>query len=84
MRVNALADSAVTLKVLGQVRAAEQWAVAGELRKRILAAFGRGGVEIPFPHQVIVTRAGGGGPVDPRTALAEPPASEGQADSSSG
>lgn len=83
MRVNALADSAVTLKVLGQVRAAEQWAVAGELRKRILAAFGRGGVEIPFPHQVIVTRAGPGA-AEPRTAGAEPPASEGQADSSSG
>jgi moderate conductance mechanosensitive channel len=62
MRVNALADSAVTLKVLGQVRAAEQWAVAGELRKRILAAFGKGGVEIPFPHQVIVTRSGAAGP----------------------
>ena len=83
MRVNALADSAVTLKVLGQVRAAEQWAVAGELRKRILAAFSSGGFEIPFPHQVIVTRAGGA-PGDPRTALADPPASEGQADSSSG
>ena len=86
MRVNALADSAVTLKVLGQVRAAEQWAVAGELRKRILAAFTSGGVEIPFPHQVIVTRAGAGA-VDPRAAAAEPPAtpaSEGQADSSSG
>lgn len=63
MRVNALADSAVTLKVLGQVRAAEQWAVAGELRKRILAAFSSGGVEIPFPHQVIVTRRG---QADPR------------------
>ena len=83
MRVNALADSAVTLKVLGQVRAAEQWAVAGELRKRIMAAFSSGGVEIPFPHQVIVTRAGAA-PGDPRTALADPPASEGQADSSSG
>ena len=83
MRVSALADSAVTLKVLGQVRAAEQWAVAGELRKRILAAFSSGGVEIPFPHQVIVTRAGTGA-VDPRAALADPPASEGQADSSSG
>lgn len=58
VRVNALADSAVTLKVLGQVRAAEQWAVAGELRKRILAAFGREGIEIPFPHRVIVSRGG--------------------------
>ena len=75
VRVNALADSAVMLKVLGQVRAAEQWAVAGELRKRILAAFGREGVEIPFPHQVIVSRPGGA--ADPRTpagdeATAEP------------
>lgn len=61
VRVNALADSSVALKVLGQVRAAEQWAVAGELRKRILAAFAREGVEIPFPHQVIVTRAAGSG-----------------------
>jgi moderate conductance mechanosensitive channel len=56
VRVNALADSAVTLKVLGQVHAAQQWAVAGELRKRILAAFARSGIEIPFPHRVIVSR----------------------------
>lgn len=64
VRVNALADSSVALKVLGQVRAAEQWAVAGELRKRILAAFSRAGLAIPFPHQVIVTRdrAGGSAP----------------------
>lgn len=61
VRVNALADSAVTLKVLGQVRAAEQWAVAGELRKRILAEFARHGIEIPFPHRVIVNRDGGAG-----------------------
>lgn len=56
VRVSAFADSAVTLKVLGQVRAAEQWAVAGELRKRILAAFAKNGIEIPFPHRVIVSR----------------------------
>jgi moderate conductance mechanosensitive channel len=56
VRVNALADSAVTLKVLGQVRAAEQWAVAGELRKRILAAFAKERIEIPYPHRVVVNR----------------------------
>lgn len=56
VRVNAVSDSSVALKVLGQVRAAEQWAVAGELRKRILAAFSREGLAVPFPHQVIVTR----------------------------
>ena len=58
VRVDALADSSVTLKVLGEVRAAEQWAVGGELRKRILAAFNRGGIEIPFPHRVVVNRSG--------------------------
>ncbi|MGH2429871.1 MAG: mechanosensitive ion channel family protein [Candidatus Limnocylindria bacterium] len=46
-RIEALADSAVTLKILGRVRAAEQWAVAGELRKRILAAFAEAGIQIP-------------------------------------
>jgi small conductance mechanosensitive channel len=56
VRVSAVSDSSVALKVLGQVRAAEQWAVAGELRKRILAAFSREGLAVPFPHQVIVTR----------------------------
>ncbi|MGH2456356.1 MAG: mechanosensitive ion channel family protein [Candidatus Limnocylindria bacterium] len=55
-RVNALGDSAVALKVLGQVRPAEQWAVAGELRKRILAAFAAAGIEIPYPHQVMISR----------------------------
>ncbi len=58
VRVDALGDSAVTLKVLGEVRAAEQWAVGGELRKRILVAFARGGIEIPFPHRVVVNRPG--------------------------
>ncbi len=58
VRVNDLGDSAVTLKVLGEVRAAEQWAVGGELRKRILATFSRNGIEIPFPHRVVVNRAG--------------------------
>lgn len=56
IRIQSLADSAVTLKVLGQVRAAEQWSVAGELRKRILAAFAEEGIEIPFPTRVVVAR----------------------------
>lgn len=55
-RVEALADSAVELKVLGQVHAGEQWAVTGELRRRILDAFGATGIEIPFPHQVSINR----------------------------
>ncbi|MEO8246960.1 MAG: mechanosensitive ion channel family protein [Chloroflexota bacterium] len=56
VRINALGDSGLTLKVLGQVRAAEQWAVAGELRKRILAAFSGAGIGVPYPRRVMVTR----------------------------
>jgi moderate conductance mechanosensitive channel len=44
VRVDALADESVKLKVLGRVRPGEQWAVTGELRKRILLAFTREGI----------------------------------------
>jgi moderate conductance mechanosensitive channel len=60
VRVEALADSSVKLKVLGQVKAAEQWAVGGELRKRILGAFMQAGISIPFPHRVVVSRTEAG------------------------
>jgi moderate conductance mechanosensitive channel len=43
-RIDALADASVKLKVLGRVRPGEQWAVSGELRKRILLAFTREGI----------------------------------------
>ncbi len=56
VRVDALGGNGVTLKVLGQVRAAEQWAVAGELRKRVLAAFAEHGIEIPFPQEATISR----------------------------
>jgi moderate conductance mechanosensitive channel len=46
-RVEAIGEAGVTLKVLGSVRAADRWAVAGELRKRLLAAFAEHGIEIP-------------------------------------
>lgn len=42
VRVNAAGDGPLTVKVLGRVRAAEQWAVAGELRKRLSAALAAG------------------------------------------
>jgi small conductance mechanosensitive channel len=56
LRVQALADSGVTLKILATVRAPERWAVAGELRRRLLDAFTAEGIEIPFPHRVILSR----------------------------
>ena len=42
-RVKGLAATGVTLKVLGTVSAADRWAAAGELRRRVAAAFGRTG-----------------------------------------
>jgi small-conductance mechanosensitive channel len=66
VRVSNVDDLGVTLKVLGQVRAAEQWAVAGELRKRILAAFADRGVRIPTNRFVL------GGPESPQV-IVEPP-----------
>jgi small-conductance mechanosensitive channel len=46
----------VTLKILGTVRAPDQWAAAGELRKRLLAAFREHGIEIPRPQRVVLAR----------------------------
>ena len=65
-RVQGLGDSGVTLKILATVRAPERWAVAGELRRRLLTAFAAEGVEIPFPHRVIVSRPASGDAPDQR------------------
>jgi len=53
-RVAAFAEYGVTLKILGTVRAPDQWAAAGELRKRLLAAFAEHGIEIPRPQRVVL------------------------------
>jgi moderate conductance mechanosensitive channel len=55
-RVQELTDSGITLKILGTVGSADRWAVAGELRRRLLLAFAEHGIEIPFPHRVIISR----------------------------
>lgn len=55
-RVEALGEYGITLKILGSVRAAEQWSTAGELRKRLLVAFEEHGIEIPRPQRVILSR----------------------------
>jgi small conductance mechanosensitive channel len=55
-RVEALGEYGVTLKILGTVRATEQWAAAGELRKRLLAAFRANGIEIPRAQRVVLAR----------------------------
>lgn len=52
-RVTDFADSAVMIKVLGETKPMQQWAVGGEFRKRIKMAFDAEGIEIPFPQRVV-------------------------------
>ncbi|MBU0749907.1 mechanosensitive ion channel family protein [Patescibacteria group bacterium] len=53
LRVEDFADSAVMIKILGDTKPQEQWAVTGELRKRLKIAFDAEGIEIPFPQRVL-------------------------------
>jgi moderate conductance mechanosensitive channel len=64
-RVSALGDFGITLKILGTVRASEQWAVGGELRKRLLAAFHENDIEIPQPQRVFLAAAATGDAAGP-------------------
>jgi small-conductance mechanosensitive channel len=59
-RVQALAENGVTLKILGTVRAADQWAAAGDFRKRLLAAFREHGIQLPRPQRLVLTRSENG------------------------
>ena len=56
LRVDGFGDSGIEIKILGVTRPIQQWAVMGELRRRLKRAFDEEGIEIPFPHQVLVTR----------------------------
>lgn len=74
-RVAALGEYGITLKILGTVRAPDQWAAAGDLRKRLLAAFTEHGIEIPRPQRVILSRdlsAGAGAFPPPDESVVEP------------
>jgi moderate conductance mechanosensitive channel len=53
VRVDDFADSAIIVKILGDTKPLKQWAISGELRKRLKIAFDREGIEIPFPQRVI-------------------------------
>jgi small conductance mechanosensitive channel len=50
LRVDKLGDSGIDLKVVGDTKPIQQWAVMGEIRKRVKKAFDQEGVEIPWPH----------------------------------
>ena len=46
-RVDAIGEQGVTLKILGSVRALDQWAAAGEYRKRLIAALEANDIDTP-------------------------------------
>jgi small-conductance mechanosensitive channel len=71
-RVEAIGEYGVTLKILGSVRAVDQWAAGGELRKRLLEAFARHGIEIPRPQRVILARDPDGPGPRPAEAVVGP------------
>ena len=50
-------DSQVTLRIVTKTRPLKQWETARELRRRIKAAFDREGIEMPYPHRVVYSRA---------------------------
>ena len=50
LRVDNLGDSGIDIKVTGDTKPIQQWAIMGELRLRIKKAFDREGIEIPWPH----------------------------------
>ena len=53
LRVDNLNDSSVDIRILGKTTPNSQWAVTGELRKRLKMTFDKEGIEIPFPQTVI-------------------------------
>lgn len=56
-RVESIEERGVTLKILGTVRASDQWAAGGEFRKLLLEAFARNGIRLPRPPQVFVAQS---------------------------
>ena len=64
-RVESIDEMGITLKILGSVRAEDQWAASGEFRKQLLVAFAENGIEITRPHRVVFTGEGGSAILSP-------------------
>jgi len=58
LRVDNFGDSSIDIKILGDTRVSQQWAVMGELRLRLKKAFDAEGIEIPYPHTQLVSKGG--------------------------
>ena len=49
-RVDNLGNSGIEIKILADTKPIRQWALTGELRKRLKDRFDEEGIEIPWPH----------------------------------
>ncbi len=54
--VEAFGESAIAIRLVTKTEPGEQFATAREIRSRLVVAFDREGIEIPFPQRVIWTR----------------------------
>ncbi|MRG85572.1 mechanosensitive ion channel family protein [Salinibacillus xinjiangensis] len=54
--VQGFGSSDVVLRIIAQTENLEQWDVERQLRKELKAALDQAGIEIPYPHQVNVTK----------------------------
>ncbi|HOV10847.1 MAG TPA: mechanosensitive ion channel family protein [Bacteroidales bacterium] len=53
LRIEEFAESAIIVKIVGETKPMQQWAVSGELRKRLKIAFDKENIEIPMPQMVV-------------------------------
>jgi small-conductance mechanosensitive channel len=67
--VTGLDSSGATIMVFGTVAPMKQWAYGRELRKRIKGAFDHEGIEIPYPHRVLINKQEKGEQEDDTEAL---------------
>ena len=56
--VEVLGDYDVVWRMLADTKPGKQWEVARELRERVKVAFDENGIEIPYPHTVMVAADG--------------------------
>jgi len=63
----------IALKILGTVRASDQWEASGEFRRKLLTAFAENGIEIPGPRVALPEPDGAGaaGPTEEELVAGE-------------
>lgn len=49
-------ESGLIFKILGKTKAQKQWRVKREFRRRLKIEFDKEGIEIPYPHRVIIDK----------------------------